>query len=142
MIRSVSRAVLAVLLTVTACGEVGGTDQAAHAPATTSPAAPASTEQTERTTDMKIRLILDDATLDATLTDSAAARDFAALLPLTLTLSDYAGNEKVSDLPRKLSTTGAPPEPPPRSETSTTTPPGATWPSSTRTSATPTAWST
>jgi hypothetical protein len=57
---------------------------------------------------MKIRLILDDATLDATLADSAAARDFAALLPLTLTLSDYAGTEKVSDLPRKLSITGAP----------------------------------
>ncbi|MFI6180345.1 cyclophilin-like fold protein [Nonomuraea sp. NPDC051191] len=57
---------------------------------------------------MKIRLILDDATIEATLNDSAAAHDFAGLLPLTLTLSDYAGNEKVSDLPKKLPTTGSP----------------------------------
>ena len=30
------------------------------------------------------------------------------MLPLTLTLKDYAGTEKISDLPRKLSTQGAP----------------------------------
>ncbi len=40
--------------------------------------------------------------------DTATARDFAALLPLTLTLSDYAGAENVADLPRRLDTTGAP----------------------------------
>ena len=40
--------------------------------------------------------------------DSAAARDFAALLPLTLTLNDYAATEKISDLPRRLSTSAAP----------------------------------
>ena len=44
----------------------------------------------------------------ATLEDNATARDFAALLPLTLTLEDYASTEKISDLPRKLSTAGAP----------------------------------
>jgi hypothetical protein len=43
-----------------------------------------------------------------TLLDTPAGRDFAALLPLTLTLSDHAGTEKVSDLPARLSTTGAP----------------------------------
>ncbi|CAM5721643.1 MULTISPECIES: cyclophilin-like fold protein [Streptomyces] len=57
---------------------------------------------------MKIRLTTDTDSFDATLNNSAAARDFAALLPLTLTLTDYAGTEKVSDLPQKLSTTGAP----------------------------------
>ena len=36
------------------------------------------------------------------------ARDFASLRPLALTLTDYAATEKVSDLPRKLSTRGAP----------------------------------
>jgi hypothetical protein len=55
-----------------------------------------------------LAILLDDTILDATLVEGAAARDFAALLPLTLTLSDYAETEKVSDLPRKLSTTGAP----------------------------------
>ncbi|WP_369126869.1 cyclophilin-like fold protein [Amycolatopsis vastitatis] len=40
--------------------------------------------------------------------DSAAARDFAALLPLTLNLSDFHQTERISDLPRPLSTAGAP----------------------------------
>ena len=40
--------------------------------------------------------------------DSETTRDFISLLPLTLTLSDYAQTEKVSDLPRGLSATGAP----------------------------------
>jgi hypothetical protein len=38
----------------------------------------------------------------------AAARDFEALLPLTLTLKDYASTEKVADLPKPLSTAGEP----------------------------------
>nr|WP_253910438.1 cyclophilin-like fold protein [Pyxidicoccus fallax] len=57
---------------------------------------------------MKIRLTLGERVLTATLRDNATARDFAALLPLTLTLTDYATTEKVSDLPRRLSTKGAP----------------------------------
>ena len=57
---------------------------------------------------MKIRLDFDGTTLTGTLDDGAAANDFAALLPLELTLEDYASTEKISDLPRKLSTAGAP----------------------------------
>jgi hypothetical protein len=57
---------------------------------------------------MKIQLELDGTVLTATLADNAAARDFASLLPLRLTLKDYAATEKVADLPRKLSTEGAP----------------------------------
>lgn len=45
----------------------------------------------------------------ATLEDNATSRDFVSLLPLTLTLRDYAETEKVSDLPKRLSTEGAPP---------------------------------
>ncbi len=58
---------------------------------------------------MKIRLEVDGTTLTATLVDSVTSRDFVSLLPLTLTLTDYAATEKISDLPRKLSTEGAPP---------------------------------
>jgi hypothetical protein len=58
---------------------------------------------------MKIRLDVEGATITATLVDNATSRDFASLLPLTLTLTDYAATEKISDLPRKLSTEGAPP---------------------------------
>ena len=46
--------------------------------------------------------------LTATLDDTPTARDFAALLPLRLTLEDYAATEKISDLPRRLSIAEAP----------------------------------
>ena len=57
---------------------------------------------------MKIRLVVEATPITATLDNSAAARDFASLLPLELTLEDYASTEKITDLPRKLSTRGAP----------------------------------
>ncbi|HYD39312.1 MAG TPA: cyclophilin-like fold protein [Anaeromyxobacter sp.] len=57
---------------------------------------------------MKIHIKVEDRTLTATLADSEAARDFAALLPLTLTLTDYHSTEKIAELPKKLSTEGAP----------------------------------
>ncbi|NOK18150.1 hypothetical protein HMI50_14110 [Corallococcus carmarthensis] len=64
---------------------------------------------TPEVTPVKLRLIIEGAVLTATLDDSAAARDFVSLLPLSLTLRDYAGTEKVSDLPKRLSTVGSPP---------------------------------
>ena len=59
--------------------------------------------------EMKIKISSGSTVLTATMHDNATSRDFMALLPLTLTLKDYAGTEKISDLPRKLSTQGAPP---------------------------------
>ncbi|MEZ6183470.1 MAG: cyclophilin-like fold protein [Planctomycetota bacterium] len=58
---------------------------------------------------MKIRLSIHGQEALATLHDTPTARDFAALLPLTLTVTDYAATEKVSDLPRRLTRDGAPP---------------------------------
>ena len=55
---------------------------------------------------MKINLTLEGKTLAGTLHDTPAARDFASMLPLTLTLEDYANAEKISYLPRKLTTNG------------------------------------
>jgi hypothetical protein len=57
---------------------------------------------------MKIILKIGDNVLTATLIDSKTTQDFISLLPLTLTLKDYAGTEKISDLPKRLSTEGAP----------------------------------
>ena len=57
---------------------------------------------------MKIRLIVGEQVATATLYDNATARDFASLLPLTLKMEDYDTIERVSSLPRKLSTQGAP----------------------------------
>ena len=57
---------------------------------------------------MKLQLTMDGQVLSATLGDNPAARDFLALLPLTLDLEDYASTEKIAQLPKKLSTTGTP----------------------------------
>ncbi len=62
----------------------------------------------EQAETMKIKLNVEGEIITATLADNETARDYAPLLPLTLTLKDYASTEKVSDLPRKLSTKGAP----------------------------------
>jgi hypothetical protein len=62
----------------------------------------------EEASTMQIRLIIDGKAMTATLADNATARDLVALLPLTLTLEDYASTEKIAYLPRKLSTAGAP----------------------------------
>ena len=60
------------------------------------------------TRNMKINLKLQGKTLTATLYDTPTARDFPSMLPMTLTLEDYAKTEKVSDLPKKLTKKGAP----------------------------------
>ena len=57
---------------------------------------------------VKIRIVAGDKMLVAELEDSATGRDFAALLPLDLTLEDYNRTEKISDLPGRLSIGGAP----------------------------------
>ena len=57
---------------------------------------------------MKIRVRVEDTVITATMIDSKTTRDFISLLPLTLTLEDYAGTEKISRLPRRLSTEDAP----------------------------------
>ena len=51
---------------------------------------------------MKIRLTVKGQVATATLYDNATARDFAALLPLSLTLTDYARIERIADLPQRL----------------------------------------
>ena len=62
----------------------------------------------EPASNMKIQLTLQGKTVIATLHDTPSARDFASMLPLTLALEDYSKTEKISDLPRKLTTKGAP----------------------------------
>ncbi|WP_256796271.1 cyclophilin-like fold protein [Terrabacter sp. Ter38] len=73
---------------------------------------------------MRIQLTVNGAELTGTLGEGAAARDFAALLPLTVELADFHGRERVADLPRPLDLAGEP--------ASTTAQPGdiahyATW---------------
>ncbi|MBW4483748.1 MAG: hypothetical protein KME14_14495 [Tildeniella torsiva UHER 1998/13D] len=64
---------------------------------------------TQQATSMKININIGDQAITATLIDSETTQDFVSLLPLTLTLDDYASTEKISTLPRRLSTEDAPP---------------------------------
>ena len=57
---------------------------------------------------MKIQIRIGEKKLTATMRDSATTVDFLSLLPLKLTLKDYARTEKIADLPEKLTTHGAP----------------------------------
>ena len=56
----------------------------------------------------RIQLSFGSERLVAILDDSAAGRAFAGLLPPELDLTDYNATEKVSQLPARLDTTGAP----------------------------------
>ncbi len=64
---------------------------------------------TKQADNMKINIKVKDKVVTATLIDSKTTQDFIALLPLTLTLKDYAKTEKISYLPKKLSIEDAPP---------------------------------
>jgi hypothetical protein len=95
-------------ITVAGCGGGGGktatTTQPSAAPGTTM----GTPTETEERSQVELRVTVGGTVLRATMLDSETTRDFISLLPLTLTLSDYAQTEKVSDLPRRLSTAGAP----------------------------------
>ena len=95
-----TRALLPVFLLLLA----GSTGPAADLPLP-QPAQAGASQEASR---MKIRIELEGRSLTATLENTEAARDFLSLLPLTLALTDYNSTEKVADLPRKLSTQGAP----------------------------------
>ena len=56
---------------------------------------------------MKLKMTVGEKVLTATLSDNPTTKDFISLLPLTLTLTDYHGTEKVSALPKQLSTKDA-----------------------------------
>ena len=59
-------------------------------------------------TTAKIRMVLGDKEIVVAMSDNPAARDFLALLPLTTEFRDFAGAEKIADLPRRLQTNGSP----------------------------------
>jgi len=60
----------------------------------------------QKVTEMKIRLRVGATLMTATLQGSKASRDFASLLPLTLTMNDLFRREKYGHLPRAISEQG------------------------------------
>ena len=74
----------------------------------TSPPPSHSTDDPTETNPMQIQITIGDQQFGATLEDSAAARDLAAQLPLTIDMVDHGGVEKTGPLPSPLSTDGEP----------------------------------
>ena len=79
--------------------------------------------------EFRVRITIDNTSIEATLADSDAARDFASLLPLTLSMNDLFRREKFARCPApspnrasgRMITPWGP---------SATGRPGRTWPSS------------
>lgn len=57
---------------------------------------------------MNLKITIGEQIVTAILYDNPTSKDFAAILPLTLTLEDYSNTEKISDLSKKLSIQNAP----------------------------------
>ena len=64
--------------------------------------------QGEEQEETRLRLTFEGGEALVVLEDNATAQDFLSMLPATFTFEDYAGSEKISYLPRALSTQGAP----------------------------------
>jgi hypothetical protein len=107
-----------VLLAQTGCGSEGTNDAssvddqraASHTQATSPQLATTSADsdarQIVRTT---IRFSSNTTSVDVTIgEDNPAVRDFLSMLPLTLTVEEFAGREKISYLPRELRHRGSP----------------------------------
>uniref|UniRef100_UPI0031017FE7 cyclophilin-like fold protein n=1 Tax=Neorhizobium sp. EC2-8 TaxID=3129230 RepID=UPI0031017FE7 len=58
---------------------------------------------------MKIRFTFGEDNFTASLHDNPSARDFVSMLPLNIKIEDYSNNEKITYLPRKLTTEGSSP---------------------------------
>ena len=82
----------AMVLLLVATSAVAATDEVSHS----------------RRETMNIRMTMASQIITASLEESDSARDFFAMLPLTLPLEDYAETEKIAYLPRKLTTQTAP----------------------------------
>ncbi len=54
----------------------------------------------------QVRITFDGKEAVVTLFDNPQAKEFQAMLPITVTLEDYANAEKIYYLPQKLNTTG------------------------------------
>ncbi len=104
-------AVVLACLALTACAASNAPE-----PAATPPLVPAETPTTantptpadETTGETPIRIVIDDATLQATLWDNPAAQSLLDQLPLTLDFSDYGRQEVLASPPQPLTMEGMP----------------------------------
>jgi hypothetical protein len=113
-----SRAQLTAALTVTLAFVAAGCSDAEPGNVTTIAATHASSRPTASThttaygtpteDTMRIQITIGEQRFDATLTESAAARDLVAQLPVTIDMVDHGQVEKTGPLPSPLSVAGQP----------------------------------
>jgi hypothetical protein len=103
---------LFVVLAQTGCGSEdtddasSGDDQPAASeaqPTSTKPATTSADSDGRQIVGTTVRFSSNRTSVDVTIgEDNPAARDFLSMLPLTLTIEEFAGREKISYLPRDL----------------------------------------
>ena len=99
---------LALTCNLSACGGHDIVDPPTEQPGNNNGENRETPNPSENIENMKLKITIGDREITATFVNNETAKDFASLLPLTVNLNDYASTEKVFDLSRKLSTTGAP----------------------------------
>ena len=109
---------LFAILAATACGSSGSDDassgdgQPAASDTQPPPPQPATTNadnDARRIAGTTVRFSSNTTSVDVTIgEDNPAVRDFLSMLPLTLTVEEFAGREKISYLPRELRHRGSP----------------------------------
>ncbi|MDV6259724.1 cyclophilin-like fold protein [Rhodococcoides yunnanense] len=102
-IAGVSASMLLLASCSSASEDVGGQSP------TTSADAPSSTSDASTVVGTVVRFRNDRQTVDVVMdNNTAATADLVAMLPLTLTIDDFASSEKVAYLPRELNHAGTP----------------------------------
>jgi hypothetical protein len=109
---------LFVMLAQTGCGSEGGNDASSGddqtaAPDTRPMSPPPATTSADRDARQivgtTVRFSSNTTSVHVTIgEDHPAVRDFLSMLPLTLAVEEFAGREKISDLPRELRHRGSP----------------------------------
>ncbi len=74
----------------------------------TDPHSPTPTSESPQDDHMRVAITIGEQHFHATLSDSAAARDLLAQLPVTVDMTDHGGVEKTGALPSPLSLDGQP----------------------------------
>ncbi|MEV4364890.1 cyclophilin-like fold protein [Nonomuraea sp. NPDC004186] len=110
-------AALVIALSLTACGRPATNDGAPPTASTSTgtssapPSPPVSSPEPgdQRAAGTVVRFSAGSTSVDVTIgEDNPAVRDFLSMLPLTLTLEEFNGREKIANLPRKLAYEGSP----------------------------------
>lgn len=101
---------LALTLALTACTATAADDPpTSPAPDTSTPGNAASDSTEQNMAGTVVRFTAGANSVDVTIgDDSPATRDFLSMLPLTLTLEEFNGREKIAGLPRELNHAGTP----------------------------------